>query len=172
MRSDDGHLCSCLETLSDIRSNIILTHNLAQPTAPVPPSNHEITRLQRSLDCLPRPQELIEVLQREELDKLVQDMHDSSNDGIARATAFLEETLLGSAEESIELERPRPKEEIERAWWADYHNMLEMREEVLDEVCYLLAFAFSPASLTMIEPRAYKGSPTSSIRTLTPCMSL
>ncbi|EIM92634.1 uncharacterized protein STEHIDRAFT_151951 [Stereum hirsutum FP-91666 SS1] len=119
---DDDELCSRLEALSDVRSDIISANNFAQPILPVTPSNHEITRLQRSLERLPHPEVSVDALRYEEFEKIMQNMHDLSNGDVAHATAFLHDIISEGAEESIELDRPRPKEEIERAWWIDYHT--------------------------------------------------
>lgn len=137
-------LCSRLEALSDIRSDIISAHSFAQPILPLTPSNHEVTRLHRSLERLPHPEELVDPLRYEELDKMMQNMHDLSNGDVAHATAFLHDMISESAEESIGLDRPHPKEEIERAWWMDYRNMLAIREESLDEASYSFDTSFYP----------------------------
>lgn len=131
--SDDETFCSRLEALSDVRSDIISAHNFAQPILPVAASNHEITRLQRSLERLLHPKDLVEVLRYEELDKIMENMHDLSSDDVSHAISFLHDITSKGAEKSVVLERPRPKEEIERAWWIDYHDMLAIREKSLQE---------------------------------------
>lgn len=143
--SDDDELCSRLEALSDVRSDIISANNFAQPILPVTPSNHEITRLQRSLERLPHPEVSVDALRYEELEKIMQNMHDLSNGDVAHATAFLHDIISEGAEESIGLDRPRPKEEIERAWWIDYHSMLAIREESLDKASHLFDTSFHPS---------------------------
>lgn len=142
--SDDEVLCARLEALSDVRSDIISAHNFVQPILPVVPSNHEITRLQRSLERLPHPEELVEVLRYEELDEIMENMHDLSSGDVSHAIAFLHDITSESTEERVVPERPLPKEEIERAWWIDYHNMLAIREKSLEEASHLFHTVFYP----------------------------
>lgn len=124
------------------RSDIVSVFNPDAQT-PLSPPDHEVALLQRSFRSLPLPEELEDILQASELERILRETLNISvsiKADEAHLTSLLESARSDISATDFSTERPNPKDEIMRAWWADYYQLLVLREESLDEV---LAFKLS-----------------------------